>query len=60
MRVPGCFIFRSLTYLSLQICGSRFLNLLLSVCCLMGFLSMWGTVCVHALPCACLHVCVLS
>lgn len=30
MHVPGCFVFRSLTYLSLQICGSRFLK-----CCLL-------------------------
>lgn len=60
MHVPGCFAFRSLTYLSLQVCGSRFLNLLLFVCGLMGSLSVWGSVCVHALSCACLHVCVLS
>lgn len=36
MHVPGCFVFRPLTYWGLQICGSRFLNLLVFVCCLMG------------------------
>lgn len=65
MHVPACFVFRALIYLNLQICGSRFFIffkvwLLFVFYCLIGFLSVGGSVCMHVLIFAYLHVHVLS
>lgn len=54
MHVPECFVFRSLIYLSLQSCGSRFFFLSVAAVCVLlfdGFL-----VCVGYCMCACIDM----